>query len=95
MVVGVLRVDLFLYDPQSLKEKRSIVKRILGRCRERFSVSAAETGLQELWQRTELGFVMVASDEDVVREVFFKVEEEIARIGLGDITERMTEYLHY
>ena len=95
MVVGVLRLDLLLFAPQNLKEKRSVVKRLLGRCRELFPVSVAETGLQELWQRTELGFAMVAGDEAMVQGVFGRIEEEIHRLGVAEISERFTEFLHY
>lgn len=95
MVVGVLRLDLVLFAPQNLKEKRALVKRLLGRCRERFPVSAAETGLHDLWQRTELGFTMVAGDEKTVQAVFGRIEEEIYRLGAAEISERFSEFLHY
>jgi uncharacterized protein YlxP (DUF503 family) len=95
MVVGVLRLDVVLHAPHSLKEKRGIVKSLVGRCRERFPVSAAETGLHDLWQRTELGFSMVAGDEGTIQGVFTRLEEEIARSGSAEIAERATEFLHY
>jgi len=95
VVVGVLRLDLVLFAPQNLKEKRAIVKRLLGRCRERFPVSAAETGLHDLWQRTELGFAMVAGDEGAIQSVFGRLEEEIYRLAVAEIGERFSEFLHY
>jgi len=95
MVVGVLRLDLLLWSPQNLKEKRAVVRRLLARLRERFPVSAAETGLQDLWQRAELGIVMVGSDEALLQGVFARIEEEIQRHGGAEISERFTEYLHY
>ena len=95
MVVGVLRLDLLLFSPQNLKEKRSVVKRLLGRCRELFPVSAAETGLQELWQRTELGFAVVVGDEPLAQGIFGRIEEEILRLGVAEINERFSEFLHY
>lgn len=95
MVVGVLRLDLILYSPGSLKEKRGVVRSILGRCRSRFPVSCAETGLQDLWQRAELGFVMVGLEEIAIRRVFDLVEEEIGRSGAAEIGERFVEFIHY
>lgn len=95
MVVGVCRLDLLLYGPQSLKEKRGIIKRILGRCRERFPVSAAETGMQDLWQRAEIGLAMVAVDEPAIQQVFSRVENDITRLGSAEITARDVEILHY
>lgn len=95
MVVGVLRLELFFPLPQNLKEKRGAVRRILGRCRERFPVSCAETGLQDLWQRAELGFALVAGDEPTVHSVFTRIEEQIAMLGLAEICDRDSELLHY
>ncbi|HKK00558.1 MAG TPA: DUF503 domain-containing protein [Desulfuromonadales bacterium] len=95
MVVGVLRLALYLPAPQNLKEKRSAVRRILGRCRERFPVSCAETGGHSLWQRTELGFSVVAQSEGEAHTVFGKVEEEIERLGLADLSDRDVEFIHY
>mgnify|MGYP001811920767 CR=1 FL=1 len=95
MVVAVLRVELQLYSPQSLKEKRSIVRRILGRCRERFPVSCAETGLHEPWQRAELGFCSTGSDDVSFEALFEKIESEIERTGLAEICARSSDIFHY
>lgn len=95
MVVGVLRLELLLYAPQNLKEKRGIVRRILDRCRARFPVSCTETGLQDLWQRSVLGFALVGQDEATIQRVFGQIEEEIVRIGTAEISSREVEILHY
>ncbi|MGE4580694.1 MAG: DUF503 domain-containing protein [Desulfuromonadales bacterium] len=95
MVIGIMRLDLHLHAPQNLKEKRSVVKRIIGRCRERFPVSAAEVGSQDLWQRAEVGFCMVATSEDDIQTVFSHIEDEIERLALADVLDQDTEFLHY
>ncbi len=95
MVVGVLRLDLQLYSPQNLKEKRGMVRRLLGRCRERFPVSGAEIGAHDLWQRAELGFALVGHNVDGVQALFEKLEEEIQRQGEVEVLERDLDLLHY
>lgn len=95
MVVGVLRLDLQLFSPQNLKEKRSMVKRLLSRCRERFPVSCAEIGAQDLWQRSELGFAVVEQNAATVQALFEKLEEEILRQGEVEVLDRDLELLHY
>jgi hypothetical protein len=95
MVVGVLRLELLLRGIHSLKEKRSVVRKILGRCRTRFPVSCAETGLHDLWQRSELGFSVVEQSEARAHAVFTRVEEEIDRIGLSETSDSFIEFLHY
>ena len=95
MVVGVLRLDLLLHAPQNLKEKRAVVKRLLARAREHFPVSAAETGEHELWQRTELGFALVADEEGRIQALFERLEEDLQRQGDAEVSERFSEFLHY
>lgn len=95
MNVGVLRLELQLFDPGSLKAKRAIVQRLLARCRNRFPVSAAETGQHDLWQRTELGFAMVSGDRAFIERVFDEIEAEIERDGQAQISERLIEIFSY
>lgn len=94
MVVGIVKLDLFLHTPQNLKEKRGIVRKILGRCRERFPVSGAEVGHHDLWQRTQIGFAVVSQSEAEADSVFSRLENEIASIGLADVTARDIEFIH-
>ncbi|MFA5516298.1 MAG: DUF503 domain-containing protein [Desulfuromonadales bacterium] len=95
MVVGILQLELLLYSPNSLKEKRGIVRRILDRCRVRFPASCAETGLQDIWQRAQLGFAIVGQDQDFLLKLFDQIEEEIVRLGSAEVSDRQTEILHY
>lgn len=95
MVVGVLRLELVVPGTTSLKEKRSVVKKILGRCRSRFPVSCAETGLQDYKQSAQLGFAVVVASEGPAHVLFERIEQEIEQIGLADIVDRFIEFLHY
>ncbi len=95
MVVGVLRLELLLYAPHSLKEKRGLIRKLLGRCRERFPVSCAETGEQDLWQRSQLGFVMVHHDKGAVHTIFDRIVDEIEAGGYAEIIDRFVEFVYY
>ncbi|UCZ51683.1 DUF503 domain-containing protein [Bacillus shivajii] len=63
MIIGTLIVEALLYDPQSLKEKRSILKSITTRIRQRYNVSVVESNHQNVWQRTEWTIVAVSTDK--------------------------------
>ncbi|WP_305046275.1 DUF503 domain-containing protein [Geoalkalibacter sp.] len=95
MVVGIARIELVLHAPQNLKEKRGIVRRILGRCRERFPISAAEVGHHDLWQRAQIGVAVVARDAETVESILCRMEEEIERIGLAEVCDRESEIVHF
>ena len=62
MIVGVTVWELHLPACQSLKDKRTIVKSLKDRMHNRFNVSVAETGHQDLWQRAELTAAVVSTD---------------------------------
>jgi uncharacterized protein YlxP (DUF503 family) len=95
MVVGVLRVTLHLEAVHGLKEKRGIVQRILSRCRNRFPVSAAEVGDQDLWRSAALGFAMVSSSEALISSHLDRLEEEIESSGLAEIISSEIELIHF
>ncbi|MBF2444971.1 DUF503 domain-containing protein [Listeria welshimeri] len=65
--------EFFMQEPQNLKEKRAILKRILTRAKQKFNISIAETDYQDLWQRAEISFAVVSAShiqaEKEAREV--------------------------
>ena len=94
MVVGVLRITLHLEAVRGLKEKRSIVKRLLARCRNRFPVSAAEVDDQDLWRSAVLGVAMVSSSEALVAAQLARVEDDLETSGLAEVVSADVEYIH-
>ncbi len=60
--VGVLYVDLFIPEAQSLKEKRWVLKSIKARIRGKFNLSVAEIGGMDKWQKSILGFCVIGND---------------------------------
>lgn len=95
MVIGVLQLDLRLHGPQSLKQKRSVIQKVLARCRNRFPASCAEVGHQELWQRALLGFAVISSSEQVVAPILTRIEDELLVSGELDLVNAETEFIHY
>ncbi|MBW2690596.1 MAG: DUF503 domain-containing protein [Deltaproteobacteria bacterium] len=95
MVVGVVRIDLRLFDIHSLKQKRSHVSRLLNRLRSRFPLSVAEVGHLDLLQRTVLGASMTAGTEAIIQSVFKNLEDDLYSSGIVEIIELDIEYLHY
>ncbi len=61
MVVGFAACECVIYDAHSLKEKRAVLQRILSRLKQRHNVSVAEVEFQDVWQRTKIAIVSVAS----------------------------------
>jgi uncharacterized protein YlxP (DUF503 family) len=78
MFVGTLELDLLLGDVHSLKEKRSIVRPIVGELRRRFDVAAAEAGAMDLHRRATIGVAVVAADAAHCRDVLDQCERHVA-----------------
>lgn len=76
MFIFCLEIHLSL-PSHSLKEKRGIVKSILGRARNRFNVACAEVDRQDNAAVAVLGFVTVSSDKLIPRQVLERLEEWI------------------
>jgi uncharacterized protein YlxP (DUF503 family) len=95
MVIGVLQLDLRLHGPQNLKQKRGVLQKLLARCRNRFPVSCAEVGSQDLWQRALLGFAVVNSSEQVAAAILSRLEEDVLASGDVDLINAETEFVHY
>ncbi len=63
MRVGVCRVTIRLPENDNLKGKRRVVKSLCARVRNRFNVSIAEVGDNELWQVATLGIACVGNSD--------------------------------
>ena len=66
MVIGILETQLILHGLRSLKDKRRIVKSLIGRLQTRFNLSIAEVDHQDSKQCAVLGLAVVANDSQFV-----------------------------
>ena len=92
MIVGVLKAQLHLQGITSLKEKRGIVKSLLGRLKSRFNISIAEVDHQDNKTCVVIGIAMVSNDTRFINQQFDTVIDFMRRDGrfyLGEI-ERET-----
>jgi uncharacterized protein YlxP (DUF503 family) len=69
MIVGVCTVELFIPEGHSLKGKRQVLQSLKNRLREKFNLSVAEVGEQDLWQKSILGLACVANESTHVNQV--------------------------
>ena len=68
MFVGIVRIELHLPGSTSLKDKRSVIRSLKDRIRERVQASVAEVDHQDLWQRAALGVAVVSGESRQVDE---------------------------
>jgi uncharacterized protein YlxP (DUF503 family) len=73
MVVGYGIIRFRLHDCRSLKEKRSVVKYIIHQIQNRFTVSVAEVGANDIHQVAEIGFALVGNSGPLVNSIMDKI----------------------
>jgi len=100
MVVGTGVVDLRIPGCGSLKEKRSVLSRILRRTQNEFNVSIAEVGDNDVWRRARIGFSVVGNDKPYINakmdhilrfidqlQLAVVVQSRIEIVSLGDLMD--------
>lgn len=75
MIVGVVSCELHLPQSRSLKDKRRVVKSLVERIYQRYRVSIAETGFQELHQRAEISIAVVTQKESELNAVMEHIRD--------------------
>jgi uncharacterized protein YlxP (DUF503 family) len=73
MTVGIARLTLFLPEAHSLKEKRMVLRRVKDRAQQKFNLSIAEVGENDLWQRAVLGIAVVGNGRRFVESALDEV----------------------
>ncbi len=81
MMVGVLTTQLHLQGVSSLKEKRSIVKSLIGRLKSRFNVSISEVDHQDNKTSAVIGIAVVSNNGRFVNEQFDKIIDFMHKDG--------------
>lgn len=94
MVVGVLKLTLFLPENHSLKGKRGVLKRIKARVTNTFNVSIAECDGHDLWQRAVLGVCQVGNDPGYVDGALRQVVRFIDEMQVAQLADEHIEILH-
>jgi len=93
MIVGVVRLELFIRESDSLKDKRRILSSLIQRIRHRFNVSIAEVEGHDLWRRATLGVALVTNDRRYAEQVLSTIVEFVGRSADVELTDYSIELL--
>jgi len=85
MFVGIGTLELRLYEINSLKEKSSVIRRILRRTRDRFRISIQEVELLTEFEQAVLGFASVGSHQAAVDKMMNNIIEFIEELRMADV----------
>lgn len=87
MLALLVEIDLHIPASRSLKDKRSVIRRLQSRLRDDLGVSVAEVDHQDLWQRCTLGIAIATGDETTGRKVVQDVERIVARAVEAEVLD--------
>jgi hypothetical protein len=94
MVVGVLKLTLFIPENHTLKGKRGVLRKIKARVTNEFNVSIAECEDHDLWQKTILGVCQVGTDKGYIDGALRQVVRFIENLHVAEVGEEEIEFLH-
>ena len=95
MFVGLVELILAIPGANSLKAKRSAIRKVVERTRSRFPASIAETGLQDKWQRARIGFAVVGNEHRHVQSIvdrIIKFIQELYVVSIIDVHENISVF---
>jgi len=91
MIIGTMKIELYLSDNRSLKGKRKVVRSMVDRTKHKFNVSVAEVGSNDKWQKIELGISAVGNDRRHIDSSLSHVLEFIESLYLAEIVNAEIE----
>jgi uncharacterized protein len=88
MLIGSCEIELIIYNANSLKEKRHVIKSIIERLKNRFNISICEIGEHDKWQKSIIGLCTLSNSSKLVNETIDKIIDFMdndSRIEIIDI----------
>ncbi len=88
MLVGTMTAQMYMHGIGSLKEKRSIVKSVIGRLKSRYNVSVSEIEHQDNKTIAVIGIAVVGNDSQFIGQqldAVLKFMRNDTRFYLGQV----------
>jgi len=93
MVIGYGIINLRIPESGSLKEKRSVLNKILKRTQNEFNISIAETGNLDNCKLAEIGFAVVGNDSSYINGKIDHILRFIDNLRVSEILNSKIEIM--
>jgi len=77
MFIGVCTIEIHIPESDSLKAKRHSLRSLKDKIRNKFNVSVAEIGDNDLWQKASLAVAAVSNDKSHLNQTLDHVLEMV------------------
>ncbi len=96
MVIGIVRIDLYMDGNRSLKDKRQTLKSLIHRAKSRYNnISIAEVDSNDLLQKATIGISFVSNDKRHVNSMLDQVAGFIESTGVVQVGNSELEIINY
>lgn len=95
MIVALARLELRLPFSHSLKDKRKVIRSLMGRVKARLDVRMSEVDDQDRWQTATLGFAVVGNSRGVVETVVDAVISYVEGSDSGQLVQVERETVRF
>lgn len=92
VVIGTLQLELHFPGPQSLKEKRLVLKSLTDRLRKQFNIAVAEVDGMDLWQASTLAIAAVGNETKRVNQILDYVHDFVRAERPVEIVRQQMEF---
>lgn len=93
MVIGLLRLEIRLPLANSLKDKRSVLKRLLNHLRRTYNVSVAELDHQDIWRSAQIGIVSMFNERTPVEQTLNKCARDVVCTDGIEVIDQFVEWV--
>lgn len=95
MFIGVVQIRLYLSEPQSLKDKRRIIRSLTDRIKNKFNLAVAETEYMDSWNNSELGIVCVSNEASHAHSMLSRAVQFVESHPTVEVTFLQTEIIPF
>jgi uncharacterized protein YlxP (DUF503 family) len=75
MRIGIVTASISIPESHNLKDKRSVLRSMKDRALGKMNVSVAEVGRQDMWNYSDMAFVTVAANSEIVQNRISEISE--------------------
>ena len=95
MVVGVAVFKFLIHQSFSLKQKRQVIRSVVGKVRSKFDISIAEVGDNDKWQAATLAVAVVSTDSAHAHSMLETIHNFIEGFHMAEIVSFTTEIVQF
>lgn len=93
MIIGILRLELGIYDAFSLKDKRRAIKSLKDKIAHRYNVSVAEVGSLDSMRHGTVGVAMVGNDQAYIEGALSQIVDYVREMRQADLEDYEIEFV--